>query len=211
MAAGAIVDVPDTFFQMLGANLRGLMLMAAITGVTLEIAFRMARRATGIVRTGQSKETAMIENCRLPRFLVVALRASVARLCMDLRRRCFVTRSAAGADFRLQQIMGKHTLVSFDQLRAGMIAMASHAIGLGQCLMKGDFPGCCRDRHAVGCPNTDLRNFVAVGATVWRCSHERRVACKAIVADLRMCRSDRPRRHHRLRPDEGHADQSAKA
>lgn len=102
-------------------------------------------------------------------------------------------------------------LGGFDQSRPRVIAMASHAIGLGQCLMKGNFPGCCCDRHALGCPGPDLRNFVAIGATVWRCSHERRVACKAIVADLRMCRHDWSRRHHRLRPDKSHADQSAKA
>lgn len=152
---------------MLGANLRGLMLVAAITGVTLEIAFRMARYATGIVWTGQSKESFMIESCRLPRFLVVALRTSVARLCMDLRRRCFVTRSAAGAHIRLQQIMGKRPLGGFYQLRPRMIAMASHAIGLGQRLVEGNISCCCRDRYTLGCPNADLRNFMAVGAAVW--------------------------------------------
>lgn len=49
MAAGAVVNVPDTFFQMLSTYLRRLTLMAAITGVTLETAFRMARCATGVV------------------------------------------------------------------------------------------------------------------------------------------------------------------
>ncbi len=156
MAAGTIVDVPDTFFQMPCANLRGLVLMATITGVTLEIAFRMARCATGVVRTGQFKETAMIEGCRFPRFLGVALRAGIACLCMDLRRRRLVTCRAAGADCRFQQIMSKGMLGRFDQFRPRMIAMASHAIRLRQRLMKGDFLRSCRDRHTLGCPNADL-------------------------------------------------------
>lgn len=101
MAARTIVNVRDAFFQMLCPDLCGLVLMTTITGVTLEIAFRMARGATRVVRTGQSKETTVIEGCRLPRFLGMALRASVARLCVDLRCWRLVTRSATGADFRL--------------------------------------------------------------------------------------------------------------
>lgn len=136
MAASAIVDVPDAFFQMLCPDLRRLMLMAAITRVRAKLASCMTGRATGVVRTGQREKAGVIEGRRLPRFLGMTLRAGIACLRVNLRGRRAMACRAAGADVGLQQIMRESAPDGFDQSRAGMIGMASHAIGLSQCLME---------------------------------------------------------------------------
>lgn len=80
VTAHAVRDVADAFFRMFGADLRGLVFVAAETGVAAGVATGVAGRAACLVRAGEGEEAAMVERRWLPRGLAVAGSAVLARL-----------------------------------------------------------------------------------------------------------------------------------
>lgn len=71
----AVLDVGDPLFAVLGNNPGLLMLMAAIAGILLVIATKMASRARCIVIAVQHKVAVVIEGCRLPVCRLMTCRA----------------------------------------------------------------------------------------------------------------------------------------
>jgi len=105
MASHAILDVANAFLGVFGADLGGLVLVAAKAGVAAGIAAKVAGRAARFVRAGQCKEAAMVERCWLPGGLAVAGGAVLARLGMQRCLRRAVAGRALAAQLGLQQRM----------------------------------------------------------------------------------------------------------
>lgn len=99
MAAHAVLDVANTFLGMFGADLFGLVLVAAKARVAFEIPTLVARGARGVMWACQRKEAVVVECGGLPTRLAMARRTIIARLCVD--RRCWraVALRASGPDF----------------------------------------------------------------------------------------------------------------
>lgn len=66
VATYAIIDAGYPFLTVFGNNAHLLMLMAAVTGVALVIAARMAGRAGRVVIAIKYEKAAVIECCQLP-------------------------------------------------------------------------------------------------------------------------------------------------
>ena len=107
MAAGAIADIEDPLFPMLGQNLVGTVLMAAEAGVAGEIAAGVAGGALNVVRPGQREEALMIEGGRSPALWRVAGRTLTLHTAMQGVGWCDMAGRAACPGFGAKQVMGK--------------------------------------------------------------------------------------------------------
>lgn len=107
MATRAILDVADAFLGMFGGDLRGLMLVAAIAGITLELIADMASRARHIVVLVEHKITVMRKGSRRPSARGVALYASAGDGGVQAVVRLGVTRAALISDGRLEEAVLK--------------------------------------------------------------------------------------------------------
>ena len=75
MAPNAVVDAGNAFFAVLGQCLCGLVRMASIAGVALEVSADMAGRAIGVVVAIKSEVAIMREGGGLPCARSMALHA----------------------------------------------------------------------------------------------------------------------------------------
>ena len=67
MALDTVLEVPDPFLEMLGADPRGRMLVAAVAGEPGVVAGDVAGGTGRIVFTFQGEESGVVERCRVPR------------------------------------------------------------------------------------------------------------------------------------------------
>ena len=90
VALGAIIEIADTFLDMLAANVVRCVLVAAVAGVAAVIVSRMAGHATRIVVAVELEIFAVIERRGCPLVLVVALAAVAGNLPVQRVGRRFV-------------------------------------------------------------------------------------------------------------------------
>jgi hypothetical protein len=83
MTFDAIVEIADSFLDMLATDLGRRMLVAAITGVTAVIVAHVASHALGFVVTVEFEVVVMIECSRFPPILPVTLLAVAADLLVQ--------------------------------------------------------------------------------------------------------------------------------
>jgi hypothetical protein len=77
-----LIKLPDTFFNMLAADIGRRMLMTSIAGIATVIIIHMAGSATCLVVAVQHKIFIMIKACRLPFVLRMATAAITRHLLM---------------------------------------------------------------------------------------------------------------------------------
>lgn len=152
----------------------------------------------------------MIECRGFPAGLRMTRCALVASLGMDWRRRCTVAGGALAAYFWPQQVVRKALRCPFDQLWAGVVAMAGGAVWLGQRLMKSDCVAFLRYRLTRRCSDADVSDLVTSGAAIGGDALEWDMAGKAVAGDAMMRWNKGARCDHQLRPEERKSDQSAK-
>lgn len=165
MAANAIVDVANTFLAVLGDYPVLLMLMASVAGVLLVIAGQVAGRAGGIVIAIEQKIATVVECCRFPvRWLVACRTCRLAAMQVILRSR--VTRLATAARIRFEQGMVEFHRTGLRQFRPRVIAVAGHAVGLGERLMKCRVPLRLGNCHSLGSAQANISHDMATGAAI---------------------------------------------
>ncbi len=187
MAANAIVDVANTFLAVLGDYPGLLMLVASVAGVLLVIAAQVAGHAGGVVMAVELEIAIVIECRRFPVRWLVACRTCQLRTAVQIIARSRVTRLAVRARISLQQGMVEFNCAGLGQSRPRVIAVAGHAIGLGERLMECRAPLRLGNRHALGSAQADISDRMTGSAAIGRRSLKRGVAREAIVLKRRMC------------------------
>lgn len=83
MAFNAVLEVPNTLFDVLAPDLLGRVLMAAVTGIAAVVVTYVTRGASHVVITIQNEVLVVIEGRRHPFLLGMALTAIPSDLLME--------------------------------------------------------------------------------------------------------------------------------
>lgn len=200
MAAGAVIYVADAFLGMFGDDLHGLVCVATIAGVCLELVALVACHACHIVPRIELEIAIMREIGRLPRPGRMALRAPAGDRGVQTVLRLVVAGGALARNFRLQQSVIEILVFGQGQQDGGMIGMAGHAIRLAQLGVESRHLGiacwqalCRRD--------ADPGGHMACHASRRRGTPQRCMAGKAILLQFGMRGDQRSRRDHLVRID----------
>ncbi len=183
VAARAVLDVADAFFQVLGHHAALLMLVAAIASVPAIVPAGVARRACDVVIGIERKDAAMVEHRWLPACAAMALRTGRGRRRRAMERIAggIVTRATLRADFRLQQTVIERKRPLARKRGRRMIAMACGAVLLDKSLMKHRAPPVGLDRNTFRRATPDIGHHVTRHATLGRGALKGRVTGEAVV------------------------------
>lgn len=202
MAAHAIIDPGNPFFPMFGNDVRLLMLVAAEARVLLVVTAHVTCRAGLVVISIQGEEVAVIECRWFPSGRLVAgcanRRSSLVQLVLWRR----VASLAFGPCIGLKQRMVKFNGAGLGQCRLWMIAVAGHAVRLGQRLMK-----CARlfplwDLRPLRGAQANISDDMAGCATLGGSALKWRMAGKAIALQFGMGRDQVSGTDHFMGPGE---------
>ena len=83
VALNTIVKLADAFFDMLAPDVGQCVFVTAITGVAAVVVANMASRADSVMVTVKRKVLVMVEACRRPLLLRVALKAIADYLLVE--------------------------------------------------------------------------------------------------------------------------------
>lgn len=210
MAAHAIVDLGYPFFQMFGNDVRRLMRVTAEARIPFVGPPFVARRAGRVVISIQGKKPGVIECCWFPSGRLVAGRAIRCRPLVQPILRRDVTALASGSDIGFQQRMVKLNCAGFGPCRLWMIAVAGHAVRLGQCLVEcaQSWPLC--DLHPLRGSQTNIGDDMAGYATLGGGALKRGMAGKAIALQFGMGRDQVSGTDHLMGPGEAEGHDPSK-
>ena len=162
MAADAVLDVGDTFLAVFGNDPGLLMLMATIAGILLVIAPQMTCCAGSIVIAIEQEVAAVVECRGFPVRRLVACRAGQCLTSVQIIMRSSMTRLAVCAHVGLEQSVVECHRTGLGQSRLRVIAVAGHAVGLGERPVECGATIRLRKDHALGGPQADIRDDIGL-------------------------------------------------
>lgn len=175
--------------------------MAAIAGIAAVIAAQMACPAFRIVVTVQDEMGVVIEGCRSPLLLGMALAAISCDLLMERIGGRFVAGLAFFSGVALEQCVIEPAFCP-EALHPGMIAVAGEAILLQQLLMKRGAGEWFLDRLPEGRQLANFVRLVTVCAALVCDTCKRRVAGKAVSFERAVAGNQSAWTDHQVRIDE---------
>ena len=161
----------------------------------------MTGHTTRVVVAIENKILVVVEACRRPSFLAVALTTVAGNLLVQGVGRRLVAALALQKRVLLQQGMIETPLLA-KALHAGMITMARDAVLTDELLVKRDRRQRFSDRQAGRCQATDISWLVTARAALGTDTPERRVTGKAIGVQLPVARNQLAWPDHQMRIDE---------